>query len=115
MPKPLPEIIDEVDEILEKLVDNVATQIDEGYAYDGLATELAKSELLALIDKEVRRGQLLELADLAKSFEDNKSYKGYMIKQIVSSRIKWVSKDGRVHIGAADLENIAELQQEEQK
>lgn len=37
---------DKLDEILQTLVDVVATQIDEGYAYDGEATNQAKSEIL---------------------------------------------------------------------
>jgi len=64
-------------------------------------------------EQAIAKAILLEYIDLSKSFEDNKNYKGYMVKQVISSRVKWVSENGRVHIGASDLEDIAKGRQME--
>jgi hypothetical protein len=63
-------------------------------------------ELKSRINKLLIEAVATELYELAKSFKDNDDYKGYMVKQVISARCKWVSDDGKVHIGISDIDAI---------
>lgn len=56
----------------------------------------AKADLLKWRDQEVQKqvmaARIDELQDLSKSFEDNKNYTGYMVKQVIEARINHESE-----------------------
>lgn len=105
-----------VDDIIFNIEDYVGGNIEEVKTIDRMGfTVFLRSQLTALIDSAVREALMQELYDINKSFESRKSYRGYMVKQVISARIKWVSKNGKVHIGVADIGEVAAALQKGKK